>query len=178
MIETTEGMIKGGIEEDRDFLNRYRPEKDLEEFKTAWKALEAHGGARQQAYEPHYEGSPVVMGPPGAQSSIHSKHSYLAQTGHHLTPQPLSDGRNVFEALGAGYTLLAFGAPEGAVAPFLMAARDLGVQLQIVLDTYGGGREAYEAHLILVRPDQYVVWAGDEAPDDAAAILRRVTGRT
>jgi len=30
--------------------------------------------------------------------------------------------------------------------------------------------------LILVRPDQYVVWAGDTAPGDAISLLRKVTG--
>jgi 4-hydroxyisophthalate hydroxylase len=35
---------------------------------------------------------------------------------------------------------------------------------------------AYKRRLILVRPDQYVAWAADEAPADATGILRRVIG--
>ena len=38
-------------------------------------------------------------------------------------------------------------------------------------------RPRYEARLVLVRPDQYVVWTGDRAPADVAALLRKVTGR-
>jgi hypothetical protein len=30
---------------------------------------------------------------------------------------------------------------------------------------------------VLVRPDQYVVWASDAAPDDAPNLLRRVAGQ-
>jgi hypothetical protein len=29
-----------------------------------------------------------------------------------------------------------------------------------------------------VRPDQFVAWVGDEAPADAEAVLRKVTGRS
>ena len=38
------------------------------------------------------------------------------------------------------------------------------------------GREAYGAHLVLVRPDQPVAWTGDACPD-ADAVIATVTGR-
>jgi len=31
--------------------------------------------------------------------------------------------------------------------------------------------------MILVRPDQYVVWTGDTAPEDVEQVMRTVTGR-
>jgi hypothetical protein len=31
--------------------------------------------------------------------------------------------------------------------------------------------------MILVRPDQFIVWIGDSAPSDATAIMRKVAGR-
>ena len=58
-----------------------------------------------------------------------------------------------------------------------MAARKLKIPFSIVEDTRDQGRDAYEAALVLVRPDQYVVWAGDNAPDDVEAVLAKVTGR-
>jgi hypothetical protein len=83
----------------------------------------------------------------------------------------------VFEELGPDFTLLAFGGEDRTVAAFETAARALGVPLKIVRDTYDGGRTAYEAKLILVRPDRYVAWTADGAPADAAAILRKAVGR-
>jgi 2-polyprenyl-6-methoxyphenol hydroxylase-like FAD-dependent oxidoreductase len=174
-VETGEAMIAGGIESDRVFLERYNPERDREEFEAAWQQLAATGGARQQSYEPHYEGSSVVSGPPDASCSIFGKYSFAAQAGHHLAPQPLSSGRNVFEELGPGYTLLAFGIDAQA---FESAARQLHIPLKVAHDSYEGPRRAYSSRLILVRPDQYVVWTGDELPPDATALLRRVTGTT
>jgi len=175
-VETGEAMIAGGIEADRDFLDRYSPERDREEFERAWKELEATAGARQQSYEPHYEGSPVVMGPPGASCGIHGKHSFSARPGHHLTPQLLASGRNVFEELGPGFTLLAFGVEASAVGPLQNAAESLSVPLKVLRDTYEGERRAYESRLILVRPDQYVVWVGDEPARDAVGLIRKVAG--
>lgn len=49
--------------------------------------------------------------------------------------------------------------------------------LTVVRDTLADGREEYGCRLALVRPDQFVAWAGAEAPDDVGAVLRTVTGR-
>jgi hypothetical protein len=48
--------------------------------------------------------------------------------------------------------------------------------LKCVLDTYSGGREAYGARLVLVRPDQYVVWTGDGRPAELQRLMAKLAG--
>ena len=175
-VGTGEGIIADGIKSDGAFLERYSPERNKSEFEQAWKELETAGSARPRSYVPHYEGSPVISGPPDSSCGIHGSHSYAARPGHHLTPQPLSSGANVFEELGNGYSLLAFGAEDQTVEEFRQAARYLRVPLKVVRDDYQGDRKAYESSLILVRPDQYVAWAGDDAPQDVTGLLRKAAG--
>ena len=43
---------------------------------------------------------------PASRCSAVGSHAFAARAGHHLAPQPLSSGRNVFEELGDGFTLL------------------------------------------------------------------------
>ncbi len=174
--ETGEDFIATGIRRDREFLERYSPDRDVEEFKGAWKELEKAGHNQIMTYEPHYEGSSVVMGPPNAVCSAHGSHSFVARPGHHLPPQPLSSGRDVQAELGMGFTLLAFGGEDVAVQSIEQAAKSLRVPLKVVRDTYEGGREEYESRLVLVRPDQYVVWSGDSAPSDAVRLMQKVAG--
>jgi hypothetical protein len=127
-------------------------------------------------YEPNYEGSPVLFGPPNGVSRARGDYMFRARAGHHLAPRDLSSGRNVFEELGNGFALLALGVEDDAVTPFEDCARARNIPLKVIRDTYTGGREDYEARLVLVRPDQYVVWAGDAGPADADTVLRKVAG--
>ncbi len=186
-VDIGRDFIAARIEEDRDFLARYSPQRDRAEFERAWNERMARVSSRAQVYEPHYEGSPVVMGPPGGVCSAHGKHTYTARAGHHLPPHVLSSGRNVFEELGGGYTLLALGLKNSAddregpraIREFEQAARALKVPLTVVRDSDdsdGSGRKTYASKLILVRPDQYVAWHSDTAPLDAGAVLRKVAG--
>ena len=175
--ETAEDFIAARIKADGAFLARHSPERDRTEFERAWQARETDVGSRVRSYEPNYEGSPVVVGPRGGVCSAHGIHAFKARAGHHLAPQPLSSGRNVFEELGPGFTLLAFDAADQEAEAFAEAARTLNIPLKIIRDTRQGGREAYEASLILVRPDQYVVWTGDQRPDDTVGLMGKVAGR-
>ncbi len=175
--ETGRDFIAGRIETDRAFFERYNPEKNVEAFEKAWKSEHAGAAApRVLTYEPNYEGSSIVDGPPGALCSAHGKHSFEARPGHHLPSQVLSDGRNVFEALKPGFNLIALDAPSGAVKEFEQAAQAADIPLDIVTDSFDGGREEYGARLILVRPDQYIVWCADEAPVDIPALMRKIAG--
>ncbi|MDB5642828.1 MAG: Monooxygenase, FAD-binding [Hyphomicrobiales bacterium] len=175
--ETANDFITSRIKRDAAFLHRYNPANDLAEFESAWKARETDIGSRFQQYEPNYEGSPVAFGPPGGVNSAHGVHAVKARPGHHLAPVALSAGGNTFDALGDWFTLLAFDAPDADVAAFEHAAAGLNIPLKVIRDTRDQGREAYEASLVLVRPDQYVVWCGDSAAGATDSIMRRVVGK-
>jgi hypothetical protein len=127
------------------------------------------------SFEPNYEGSLVVWSAGGAPSAAGS-HKIRARAGHHLTPQQLASGRNVYEELGEGFTLFAFGASESQVSDFAAAASRLGAPLRIVRDDGADLPAAYGAKLVLVRPDQFIAWAGEEASPDAETILARAIG--
>jgi hypothetical protein len=83
----------------------------------------------------------------------------------------------VFEELGPDFTLLAFDAEDRTILGFTEAAKALNVPLKVVRDSYRDERQAYEASLILVRPDRYIAWSAVSAPADAAAILGKAVGR-
>lgn len=174
--DVAEDFIAARIAEEGDFLARYNPTRDKAEFERAWAERESDLGKRVNRYEPNYEGSPVVFGPPGGKSGAHGDHAFVARAGHHLAPQSLSSGRNVFEELGRGFTLLAFDAAADHVARIESAARARNVPLHVIRDTRADGREAYGWKLILVRPDQFIAWCG-EVVGDADALIRRVAGQ-
>ena len=129
-------------------------------------------------YEPNYEGSPVIAGPPGGKTHS-ARRPFLCQRAPAIIwrRRCCPPARNVFEELGQGFTLLAFDATDADVGAFAEAARALNVPLKVIRDGQGGGREAYETKLTLVRPDQYVVWAGNAAPTDARSLLAKAVGR-
>ncbi len=173
-VETGQA-ITDGIGRDRAFLARYSPHRDRSEFEQAWSGLTA-GDTAPASYEPHYEGSPIVWGPAGSACSVHGQHAFEARAGHHLAPALLSSGSNIFEQLGRSCTLVAFTEDRRPVMAFQDAARALQIPLRVVVDAVDGAPAVYGSRYILVRPDQYVAWAGDQLPANAATLLRRVVG--
>ena len=176
--ETGDDFIGAVIDHEREFLDRYNPARDRAEFEAAWEKQKGGMGARVYAYEPNYEGSAVVFGPAGGKSTAHGTHMVKARAGHHLTPRTLTSGKDAFEELSLlGFTLLALDAPDATVKAFEQAAAAKKIPLKVIRDTYAGGREEYESKLILVRPDQYVVWTSDTAPADVSAVMAKVAGK-
>lgn len=174
-----ENIIAAGIRRDREFLEKFTPGRDHAVFATAFEELVTSSRDLVRGYEPHYEGSPITVGAAGGVSGAHGVHSMRARAGHHLPPQRLSSGCAVFDELGPGFTLLALDSDDGSVAAYEQAATLSGVRLKVLRDSRAGGREDYEARLILVRPDEYVAWASDETPQHlhgAADVLRRAVG--
>jgi hypothetical protein len=166
---TARDFIAKSIETDSTFLHQYDPQLDQAAFETAWKARSEGAVGEVHAFEPNYEATG---------SSAIGRHTFEARAGHHLAPAQLSDGRNVYEALGEGFALLAFGAAAQAVSAFVDAAAEFDLPFTVVEDTAQDERQRYGAQLVLVRPDQFVAWVGSGTPtlDDARLILQRVRG--
>lgn len=173
--ETTEHFIEGRITEDRVFFDRFDPDRNSDEFALAWQEHRAEGARRTMAYVPHYEGSPIIAGPSGGVCGAIGEHRLTARAGHHLAPLRLASGVNAFEVLGRCFTLFAFDAEASAIREFECAARRFAIPFRTVRDRPDGG--SYGARLVLVRPDQHVVWTGDKAPEDAAGLMAKVAGR-
>jgi hypothetical protein len=173
---TARDFIERAILEDRKFLGTFDPTLDRSAFEQAWAQRSSGASSEVYAFEPNYEGSRVVWGSDGRDCSARGAHSFVARAGHHLAPQPLSTGRNVFDELGDGFTLLALDGTDAAVADFANAAERLRVPLKVLRDTRANGRERYEASYVLVRPDQFVAWAGSEGRPDAVGVLSKAIG--
>jgi hypothetical protein len=176
--EIGDEFIAARIKWEGELINRFDPAREPEAFRRTWEELKSGSGPIVANYEPNYEGSPVVFGPPNGVSRARGTYVAKARAGHHLTPRKLSSGRNVFEELGDGFALLAFDAQDDAVARFETRARRHGIPLKVIRDTCRDGREDYEARLVLVRPDQYVAWTAEQrqGDNDAEDVLRKVTG--
>lgn len=174
---TANDFIARMIRDDREFLSKYNPEKDQVAFEAAWHDRSRGSNADVVYFVPNYEGSPIVHGEIDAVSSAKGQHEFIARAGHHLAPQPLSAGGTTFEALGDGFTLLAFDTEASLTELFQSVAADLKVPLTIIEDSYDSGREKYGASAILVRPDHFIAWVGGDDPEvDVAAILNRAIG--
>jgi 4-hydroxyisophthalate hydroxylase len=173
---TARDFIEKAIESDRNFLAAFAPERDLAAFEHEWAVRGSGARAEINAYAPNYAGSSIIQEGSGGSPSAVGGHSFAARPGHHLAPQPLTAGGNVFDRLGDGLSLLALDSVDERTGRFEAAARDIGLPLEVVSDSRQGGREHYAAELVLVRPDHFVAWIGDGKATDAGRVLRRAIG--
>jgi 4-hydroxyisophthalate hydroxylase len=178
---TIDDFIAKSIENDREFQESFSPQRDPVAFEQALKARAQGAVGEVHAFEPNYEGSPLVLREDSERgvSSAKGSHQFEARAGHHLAPALLSSGVNVFETLGDGFTLLAFGAEPDAVRNFRETAHELQRPLTIVEAGAQGEASRYKASLVLVRPDHFVAWATRRPwvnHSDAKKILQRAAG--
>lgn len=179
---TIDDFIAKSIENDREFLENFSLERDPVAFEQALQARAQGAVGEVHAFEPNYEGSPVVWraGSERGVSSSKGSHRFEARAGHHLAPATLGSGVKVFDVLGAGFALLAFGARPEAVQAFRDAATELNLPLTVVEAAAEGEAARYQASLVLVRPDQFVAWSTQEpqiATPEACQILKLARGR-
>jgi 2-polyprenyl-6-methoxyphenol hydroxylase-like FAD-dependent oxidoreductase len=88
----------------------------------------------------------------------------------------LPDGTALHDHLGAGYSLLELGGTRAETGNIEQALRATGAPLEVLDFASDAARDIYGYDLLLVRPDLHVVWRGNRAPDDAAAVAAVATG--
>ena len=169
---TRDDFIARSIQVDGDFLAAHDPATDRAAFEAEWAARAEAAAGEVAAYEPHYEGSPVIASSGGGRPGASGNHETPARAGHHLAAQPEGTDVDLFDRLtGGGFVLLRTG---GQGEELVAAAERASVPLRVI-DIPEDARTAYRADLVLVRPDQYVAWAGAECAD-AGAVIATATG--
>jgi 2-polyprenyl-6-methoxyphenol hydroxylase-like FAD-dependent oxidoreductase len=122
-----------------------------------------------------YEGSPLIAYD-GATPPGYTMYDFTPSTvpGCRTPHVWLADGRSLYDALGAGYTLLRLD-PHVSTDGLASAAAARGVPLT-VLDVMSPEGGIYDRKLVLSRPDQHVAWRGDVEPLDPLALIDLVRG--
>ena len=124
----------------------------------------------------YYDASPIIVYD-GEPQPRYTMHDYTPSTvpGCRTPHLWLADGRSLYDAMGAGYTLLRF--DQGvSVEALERAARDRGLPLGVLDVVPREPQSVYRHKLLLSRPDQHVAWRGDQLPTDAGALVDRVRG--
>ena len=178
---TIDDFIAKSIETDKEFLEKFNPVTDQAAFEKAWNDRSQGAVGEVHAFEPNYEGSPVVWSSQTNTGLCSAKgsHVYKARAGHHLAPAMLSCGKNVFELLGQGFTLLACNAESNQTQVLIDAAATAGVPLTVIDEALGAEADRYEAQWVLVRPDQFVAWVSHDLTvnaNQALQLFKRLRG--
>jgi 2-polyprenyl-6-methoxyphenol hydroxylase-like FAD-dependent oxidoreductase len=169
---TARDFIERFIEDDREFLERYAPDRDRAEFEAAWSTRNLDADEVNR-FEPNYAGSPIVANAGLGAPSALGEHAFAARTGHLLPPPGPGGDHGLLAALGPGFTLLS--EDDSTEAAMGRAARALGVPLKTVRMS-PEWRACYGTGAVLLRPDRFVAWCGgDDLP--AGDALHRAVGQ-
>jgi aromatic ring hydroxylase-like protein len=138
------------------------------------RARRAAGERIQQTKRPEFHSLDLVLGVTIADSPVIRQGAPTADfaPGTLLPHAWLGAGRSLYDELGDGFTLL-LRRPGADYRAIEGAARLRGVPLKVLelRDRDTGGPA-----LALIRPDQYVAWAGQHAPGDGLTLIDQVRG--
>ena len=170
-----------------DSIGNYKAVPELEDDseagavarKEAGVYLEAHARAEFNipgiTFGYRYDGSDIIVSD-GAPLPPDVANDYVpsASPGGRAPHIWLEDGASLYDKFGFEFTLLCL---EGNAdtAAFEKAAIDRGIPLAVLTIPNEDLRALYEADIALIRPDQVVVWRGDQI-DNADQILTQVIG--
>ena len=175
---TSNDFITRMIVDDRKFGKEYSPSRDMPAFETAWSGRASQGNADVTQFLPHYEGSLINHSVAGAASfgGARGIHMMTARAGHHLAPAELSNGRDLFDAMGLNFALISLAGSTDVVNRFEQAALVRDIPLSVTCEESEQLSRQYEAEYVLVRPDHFISWAGDDPKGEEANILNRAIG--
>ena len=173
-LSTAKDFINKYIETDRDFIQRFDPNDDINAFEQAWVERSRGSDFDVVGFAPHYSGSSIICKrsefaqanvDDDVSSGANANHSVAARAGHHLTPLPLSSQSNVYDVLGDNFTLIYAGCNSADAEKFQDAAANQNIPLVLIEDKDGSAMQGYKASMVLVRPDGYVAWVNSGAPN-------------
>lgn len=125
----------------------------------------------------YYTGSPIIATdeeqPPGYAMGSFTPSTVPGCRAPHFW---LADGRSLYDAFGAGYTLLRSD-PAVDVDALQAAAQGAGMPLTLIDVTTETLPAAYVHKLVLCRADQHVVWRGDKLPSQPESLVANLCGR-
>jgi 2-polyprenyl-6-methoxyphenol hydroxylase-like FAD-dependent oxidoreductase len=124
-----------------------------------------------------YVDSPIICNIPGGPEHLFRKYEPTTWPGARLPHVWLADGTPLQDRIPTdGFTVLKLANGKADARGLEAALRARGAPA-IVLDVPDPvAREVYGHDLIVLRPDMHIVWRGDAAPDDPAAIAAVATG--
>jgi len=90
----------------------------------------------------------------------------------------LSDARSLYDALGAGFTLLCIGVDASAhgITALAEAAAARCMPFDVVTSDHSDLPGLYGVRFALIRPDHHIAWRGDAIPPEPGALLDTVRG--
>ena len=173
---TAECFIRKMIIKDRDFVTHNNPDTNILKFESAWKELSISSKREVLEYYPHYSGSSLNTGKTNGMSSASRKHGFSAFAGGHLGPVEISSGSNIFDVLGNDFSLICVGIDSNTIDRYKAQAQKTGIPLLIIESEKTAHTDKWDAHFILVRPDNYIACASNTFPENLVPILQRATG--